>query len=458
MRSPDLTHLGRSPHLSHGMLARVKNDDARRTMFAAAALFLLTAGFISIRTGRDALYLQGDGLFGVPKAYIAIAILSVPQAAAMLWMLAKLGPRTARNAVLVAVIGVVGAYFAIAEPGASWAMTTFFFLVPLIFSVAFSIVWLLGTELLEPLDKEASAKAFSRLGASSIIGGVAGGTIARTLGPLLGPRMLLVIGLGLVVATLGVVVMAHRAFPVVVDARMQEDRRPASMFRTMRTPGVPLLLGIAMAAAMTGIFVDFQFYLGAVVGDDKDITAYFANVYLVLSGASLVLQLFVAPLLQRVIGVRGSLLVLPVALFGGATGVIMIGTVLARSGLRVMEGGLKAGVHRTTWEQAYLAFPKEQRAHTKVLVDGLGARIAEGIAGVMLHFWLMFASQGRGFTELSAPWVAAVSATWITIALVFAALIWVVLTAILARKLRKSGPPHNVEDSIAQLAAPLPDS
>lgn len=442
------------------MLSTVSSDrDSRRTLFAALSLFLLTAGFIAIRTGRDALFLQGDGLFGVPKAYIATAVLSIPQAAFMLWMLARLGPRIARVVVLALVMVVVGLYAAFAEPGASPLMTTFFFLVPLIFSVAFSIVWLMGTELLEGLAPAASAKAFSRLGASSIVGGVAGGAIARTLGPMLGPRLLLVIGLALVGATGVVVVVAHRAYPVVQEARMTEDRRPNAMTSTLRYPGVLLLLGISMAAAMTGIFVDFQFYLGAVVGGDKDITAYFANVYLVLSGASLVLQLFVAPVIQRLIGVRGSLLVLPVALFGGSAVVIFLGTVLARSGLRIMEGGIKAGVHRTTWEQAFLAFPRERRAHAKVMVDGLGARIAEGLAGLMLYFWLVFASQGRGFSSMNAPWVALVSVTWITLALVASAAVWLVLTAVLAHRLR-AAPVADADQTAAmsRLQAPLPDS
>jgi hypothetical protein len=430
--------------------------EGRRTGLAALALFVLTAGFITIKTGRDALYLQGDGLFGLPKAYIATAVLSIPQAAWMLWMLAKLGPRVARVVVMVAVITIVTTYYALAQPGASIAMTTFFFLVPLIFSVAFSIVWLLGTELLEPVADEKKAKAFSRLGAASIVGGLTGGAIARVLGPPLGPRTLLLIGAALVATALAVVIVAHRTFPATLEARMTEDRKMGSLTRTLRFPNVLLLLGIAMAAAMTGIFVDFQFYLGAVGGED--ITAYFANVYLVLSGASLALQLFVAPYIQRVIGVRGSLLVLPVALFGGASVVIFVGTVLARSGLRVMEGGLKAGVHRTTWEQAYLTFPKARRAHTKVMVDGLGARIAEGLAGVMLHFWLLFASQGRGFSELSAPWVAAVSAIWVTIALVFSAMVWVLLTAILARRLRREPATAMTDDSLSYLQAPLPDS
>ena len=81
-------------------------DPARirqRTLFAATALVLLTAGFITIRTGRDALYLQQGGLFGLPKAYVATAILSVPQAMGVLWMLRRGGTRVARVLMLACV-------------------------------------------------------------------------------------------------------------------------------------------------------------------------------------------------------------------------------------------------------------------------------------------------------------------------------------------------------------------
>ena len=430
-------------------------DTRRRIIFSSVALFLLTAGFIAIRTGRDALYLQGDGLFGLPKAFIATAAGSIPQAMAMLYLLRKIGPRKTRVLVVLATIAVVGTYSTLAEPGGSALMTAFFFLVPLIFSVAFSMVWLLGTELLEGLDKQAAAKAFARLGAASIVGGVCGGTLARTLGPKLGPHGLLLTGLSLVVATLVLIIVAHRTFAEKAAQLRTEKGEPSAMMDVLRGGGVGLLLGIAMAASITGILVDFQFYLGAVGGDSEQNTVYFANVYLILSGTSLVLQLVVAPAIQRIAGVKGGLMVLPSALLGGAAVVLFMGTVLSRAGLRIAEGSLKSGVHRTSWEQAYLNVPEKDRASAKVLVDGLGARIAEGIAGLGLMGWLGFAAGEQGSSSLSAPWVAEVSAVWITVALIGAALTWAGLSLRLFLRLRRQELPPPSEMAFR---APLPDS
>ena len=70
--------------------------DRRRILYPAAALLLMTAGFILTKTGRDALYFQRDGLFDLPWAYLGIAVLSVPMALITLSLLQSRGPRPVR--------------------------------------------------------------------------------------------------------------------------------------------------------------------------------------------------------------------------------------------------------------------------------------------------------------------------------------------------------------------------
>jgi len=72
--------------VSYGRQTGRQRDAIRAgcSFLAPAALFFISAGFVTMRTGRDALFLAGDGLFAVPRAYIAQALLSVPQAMAVL--------------------------------------------------------------------------------------------------------------------------------------------------------------------------------------------------------------------------------------------------------------------------------------------------------------------------------------------------------------------------------------
>jgi AAA family ATP:ADP antiporter len=425
-------------------------DHRAKKIFVSAALFLLTMAFIATRTGRDALYFQGDGLRQVPKAYVLIAFLAIPQAMIVLRLLRTFGGRVTRTLVLVAVTGAIGGFYPLAEPGGGAAMTGFFALVPLVFSILFSMVWLLGAELFESEPKNVVARAFSLFGAASISGGVAGGLLARTAGPSIGPRALLVVGAGLLAATTVVVVCAHVKFGLSAVGTSSDDETTAGddPGDKVGSTNLVLLLGIAMAAAITAIFIDFQFYLAAAGGgmDSEQMTIFFANVYLILQGASLFLQLVVTPRLQRWLGLGGSLLVLPTALFAGATTLVATSTMVTRAGLRITEGGLKAGVHRSTWEQAFLLFPKHRRGRAKVLIDGLGSRIAEGIAAAALYVWLVYVVADGDLGEASTAWVAG--------CMIGGTIVWVVLTRVLARKLAA----RDLVDSGEPWRAPLPDS
>ena len=53
-------------------------------LHVGASVFLLMAAAILVKTGRDALYFQKDGILDLPKAYLGIAILSLPMALATL--------------------------------------------------------------------------------------------------------------------------------------------------------------------------------------------------------------------------------------------------------------------------------------------------------------------------------------------------------------------------------------
>ncbi len=73
--------------------ARVSTQGAGHV---GASVFLMTAAMILVKTGRDALYFQKDGLFDLPRAYLGIAVFSLPMSLAMLGLMRGIGPRKAR--------------------------------------------------------------------------------------------------------------------------------------------------------------------------------------------------------------------------------------------------------------------------------------------------------------------------------------------------------------------------
>ena len=118
-------------------------------------------------------------------------------------------------------------------------------------------------------------------------------------------------------------------------------------------------------------------------------------------------------------------MVLPFGLIGGATFATAAATAFSRSVLRVTEGGLRSSVHRSIWEQAFIAVDSSDRSSVKIAVDGIAARIAEAIGAIAILLWLkQVVPEGVIKMPLDTRWMS-----WVLLVTV-AAWLWV------TRKLR----------------------
>jgi len=178
-----------------------------------------------------------------------------------------------------------------------------------------------------------------------------------------------------------------------------------------------------------------QFYISATSAamGSKGNANYFANFYIMLNFGSLLLQLFVTPRIQDKIGVGGGLMILPFALVGGAGFASAAATAFSLAVLRVTEGGLRSSVHRSIWEQAFIPVEASERSLVKIAVDGIGARIAEGVAAIGLYFWVQRVAPGGNVNApLDTRWMA-----WLTLATV---VVWLFVTQRLRAQVRQTAP------------------
>ncbi|HKR61853.1 MAG TPA: Npt1/Npt2 family nucleotide transporter, partial [Pyrinomonadaceae bacterium] len=157
---------------------------------------------------------------------------------------------------------------------------------------------------------------------------------------------------------------------------------------------------------------------------------FFANFYILLNLSSLLLQLFLTPRIQDKVGLRGGLMVLPLALIGGAGFATAAATALSLSVLRVTEGGLRSSVHRSIWEQAFIPLEPSQRSSVKLAVDGIAARIAEALGALAILIWLKrVAPDGNIPMPLDTRWI-----TWVLLVTVA---VWLLVTQTLRAQIRK---------------------
>jgi hypothetical protein len=411
--------------LQHATEERVEVADwGRRTAFVAGSIFLLTSAFVAVKTARDALYFQADGLFDLPKAYLGITLFSLPLAAVMLELMHHFGARHARIIANLGFALLLLLFAPFARPGGGVVMTLFFILVPLVFGVLFSVSWLLGADLLARAPRKRLAKSYGQIGAASLLGGMLGAGLGSLCARHVDPQALIALGALLLACVSGMQVVTHRRYPVQRLANSRDPGRPGPMelLAAGRDRYTQLLVLIATATALVGVLIEFQFYMAAATSGQsgRENMQFFSSVYFVVSLIGLVVQIQVMPWVQNRIGIQRSLLILPSVLLGAASALLFSSAVALRTLLRITEGGLKSSIHRANWEQAYIALPPIRRPVAKLLVDGAGARLGEGLAAGMLQIWLSFVVMDRSLAGLDVRWVTAV--------LLVAVIVWIAIT------------------------------
>jgi ATP/ADP translocase len=411
----------------------MENREARlRTLLPAFSLGFTTLAFIVAKTGRDALFFQGGGgLLQLPLVYINIGAASLPLALIFVKAMKIWGARPARMGIFLFAAVVMAAAAPFLEPGDNPLLLAVFMFIPAIFGLLFASLWLLASDIFEKTEKREAARAFSRIGAGTLAGGMAGGLIAKGFAPYLDPKWLIFLGALVILGVASLISHIHSRFPTNIVAKKDGDQK-AGLLTPLTNKYSLTLLFIAMTGALAGLLIDFQFYAAAASANmgSKGNASFFANFYILLNFMSLLLQLFATPKIQDRVGLRGGLMVLPLALIGAASFATAAATALSRSVLRVTEGGLRSSVHRSIWEQAFIPLDSTERSAVKLAVDGIGARIAEIAGAVAILLWLkQAASHGELPMPLDTSWLV-----WFTLATVA---IWLVITQKLRIQVKK---------------------
>ncbi|HEY7715235.1 MAG TPA: hypothetical protein VIE90_12055 [Candidatus Binatia bacterium] len=410
--------------ISKSVLAsEIVSNDRQRTLLPALALGLTTLAFIVAKTGRDALFFQDSGgLLQLPLIYINIAAASLPLALIFVKTMKLWGARRARVRVFILAALVMAAAAPFLVAGGTGLLLAMFMFIPAIFGLLFASLWLLASDIFEKADKSDAARAFSKIGAATLAGGMIGGLISKGLAAWLDPKWLILLAACVLFGVVALLRYIHGRFPTNI-ANKAGDKKEIKFLTPLKNQYALILLFISMTGALAGLLIDFQFYAaatGARMGA-KGNADFFANFYILLNFSSLLLQLFATPKIQDKIGLRGGLMVLPIALIGGATFATAAATALSRAVLRVTEGGLRSSVHRSIWEQAFIPVDSLDRSTVKLVVDGVAARIAEVIGALAILLWLKQAVPGGALAmPLDTWWMS-----WVILATV---LIWLVIT------------------------------
>jgi len=426
--------LDNSTRQEHSLQMTEAPPDRSRIFLLAFTLGLTTLAFIIAKTGRDALFFQGSGgLPQLPLIYINIAGASLPLALIFVKAMKSWGARPARIGILSIAAGVIAAAAPFLKPGDNTLLLIMFMFIPAIFGLVFASLWLLASDIFEKTEKKVAARAFSKIGAGTLAGGMIGGLISKVLAAHVDAKWLIFSGAIVIAAVIALVAYIHNRYPTnIVAKKTDEPKNKSGLLAPLKNKYSLTLVAISMTGALAGLLIDFQFYSAAASANmgSKGNASFFANFYILLNFSSLLLQLFATPKIQDKVGLRGGLMVLPIALIGGASFVTAAATALSRSVLRVTEGGLRSSVHRSIWEQAFIPVDSSDRSSVKIAVDGIAARIAEAIGAVAILLWLKQVAIGGVIPmPLNTNWIG-----WATLATVA---VWLLVTQKMRIEIKK---------------------
>jgi MFS family permease len=402
-------------------------------LLLALTLGLTTMAFIIAKTGRDALFFQGSGgLLQLPLIYINIAGAALPLALLFVKSMKIWGARPARVGILLFAAAVMAMAAPFLEPGENTLLLAVFMFIPASFGLVFASLWLLASDIFENVERSDAARAFSKIGAATLAGGMLGGLIAKGLAPYLDAKWMIFFGALMIAGVAVLVLQIHKRFPTNISRNKNDQRTKPGFFAPLASKYTQTLLLISMTGALAGLLIDFQFYAAATSANmgSKGNASFFANFYILLNFSSLLLQLFATPRIQDKVGLRGGLMVLPLALIGGATFATAAATALSLSVLRVTEGGLRSSVHRSIWEQAFIPVDSTDRSSVKIAVDGIAARIAEALGAVAILLWLKRAAPGG---KLPMP----LDTSWMIWVLFVTVAVWLLITQTLRAQIKK---------------------
>jgi len=368
-----------------------KGNYFHQTLLMSISVGLLTVSLSLAKTGRDALFFHDQGLLQLPMAYMGIGMSSLPAAFLFVRAMKLWGARSARVGIMILASVVLAGFVPFLNHANHAVLMSNFVFVPTILGLLFASTWLLVSDLFEHAPETVAARSFSRIGASSLAGGMVGGFVSKALAPQLDPEWLLLLAALVVLVVVGLILKAHREFRPPVPTIATKPNTKVKSLSVFSNRYFRILALLSMFGGLAGLLIEFQFYAAASsLGNDlRGNTNFFANFYTLVYLSSLVIEIFLTPKIQAKFGVSGGLVILPVALLGGSAFALAAATSLSRSVLKVTEGSLKASIHRPLWEQAFIPLKSSERSIGKILVDGIAPRIAEGIGAMMLVLWAM---------------------------------------------------------------------
>ncbi len=394
--------------------------------------FLFITFQYATKSVRQSTFIDGRGAAELPWVYLSVALVSYP----FLLLYSRLANRLPRHRLILGTSVVIAASMVVCwwlfRYSAPWLPYVFYVWISLVYVMNVSQFWAFSANVLDPRQAK---RLYGFVGAGGLLGGVAGGQVAKLVAKVADTRATFLVAGGILLAATWLIRRVHRLRPDAAEpapdpglAKLEKARGGLAILRGSRH--LQCIGAIVVLMTIVAQVVDLQFNWAAeqaTSGLDER-TAFFGNFYTVMGVSAFLFQVLFTSRIHRRLGVGVALRASPVTM--GLGTVLLLAAAVASPAallpaallLKVGENGLRYSVDQATRELLFMPIPSQLRVKAKAFIDVFMARGAKGLAALLL-------------LPVTFGIFTAVQAGWIALALIG---VWLALTVVAHREYVRS--------------------
>jgi ATP/ADP translocase/HEAT repeat protein len=407
-----------------GNLLRIQSGEGPKTGLMFGILMCVVGSFITGRVARDSLFLSRYSVDYLPYLYIWVAFGVSIQS----YLYSRIADRFRRDRTLKVTLLIVIATILSARIGlyflGDWFLPVLYVLIEIAGTLLIIQVWTLANEVFNTREAK---RLFGIVGAGGVLSAVVVGLSVRGLVKIIGTENLLYFSMAALIIGLILVFKLSITCREELLSNLTESRRQvrtriklsSDWARFFANKQLVYVAGLVVMLGFVITLVDWNFKItvrNAFLNREDQLAGFLGMFWAITGAINCLIQFFLTSRILERFGILFSLLVLPFALIGGTTALLIIPALWSATALKGAEAVFRYTINDATFQLLYLPVPSHFRGRAKAFIDGIIRPIAIGLSGITLA-WII-------------PGLAPNALGWILIALLLG---WI-LFAIGARK------------------------
>jgi ATP/ADP translocase len=383
-------------------------------------LFLVMTSYIVGKVSRDALFLDQFKAIQLPYADIAIAV----RVGFVIALYVRAGRFFRMHTLLILslaayVLTCVAFWWTATNYQFGWLYPVVYIWIGIFGVLATAQVWTLANYVFTTREAKSS---FSVIGSGAISGAIAGGYVAKAFAGRFGAESLLLVMAAALAISIGLVMLIWNARGQETLAEPERAERNQSglvrqlhgLWASPHLRSIAILICLSSFATTTASW-QFKAIAKQAIPTTAELAAFFGEFNFYAAILALLVQMVLTSRLLKRYGIGPALLLVPVALLVGSTGVILVGTLAAAVILKGVDQVFRYSVDKSSMELLYLPVPSGIKIQAKSFIDTVVWRMGDGLAGV----GVLIAANYFHATPRTVGWVTlGAVALWVSVALV----------------------------------------